>query len=240
MSSHIANAGLPVGSFRPARNRRSLGPIAKTIVNAFHWIYYNSWNRPDSASPDINNLHWFGYKAMKCPLDMWTYQELITEIRPDWIIETGTHAGGSAYFLASMLDLLGKGKIVTIDIEEMPNRPEHARLTYLTGSSTSDEILEQVSAMVGENDRCIVILDSDHSRDHVLKEMDKYEKFVQSGSYLIVEDTNINGHPVKPRWGRGPYEAVQEFLTRNRDFVVDKGCERFLMTLNPGGYLRRV
>jgi cephalosporin hydroxylase len=87
--------------------------------------------------------------------------------------------------------------------------------------------------------RAMVLLDSDHSADHVYEEMMAYSPLVQTGDYLIVEDTNINGHPAYPDFGPGPMEAVERFLSDNDEFVIDQHCERFLMTLHPRGYLRR-
>ena len=85
----------------------------------------------------------------------------------------------------------------------------------------------------------MVILDSDHEADHVYQELIAYSPFVQTGDYLIVEDTNINGHPVTRDYGPGPMEALDQFLSENHEFMIDRRCERFLMTMNPRGYLRR-
>src|SRR3712207_4401031 len=169
---------------------------------------------------------------------MWIYQEILFETKPGFVIETGTAHGGSALFLAHMCDLLGKGRIVTIDIEEKPDRPSHDRITYLKGSSTSEEILFKVRKLVGDTD-ALVVLDSDHSKDHVLAELRAYSRFVKEGGYLIVEDTNVNGHPVLQNFGPGPMEAVEEFVEENRGFFVDEGKEKFLMTFNPRGYLKK-
>ena len=110
----------------------------RNIVNHFHRIYYESPRRTR------RNTFWLGVKAQKCPLDLWIYQEIIYETRPDIIIETGTAAGGSALFLASICHLLGRGEIISIDIEDQENRPRHPRIKYLLGSSTSEEIVEKV------------------------------------------------------------------------------------------------
>jgi cephalosporin hydroxylase len=100
-------------------------------------------------------------------------------------------------------------------------------------------IVGHVSDLVGEDDSVLVILDSDHTKDHVLAEMRAYGPLVTKGSYMIVEDTNINGHPVLPDFGPGPWEAVEEFLQGNDQFTVDRSREKLLMTFNPMGYLRR-
>jgi cephalosporin hydroxylase len=202
-------------------------------VRAFHELYYGS---PDTT---WKNTRWQGVRAQKCPLDLWVYQEILHEVQPDLIVETGTAEGGSAFFLASMLDLLGRGAVVTIDVLERPDYPRHPRITYLHGSSTDPSIVGHVGGLIGPDDRVVVILDSDHGKGHVLDEMRAYAPCVSRGSYLIVEDTNINGHPVLPEFGPGPWEAVEEFLQENDQFEVDRSREKFLMTFNPMGYLRR-
>ncbi|MEM3362666.1 MAG: CmcI family methyltransferase [Candidatus Anstonellaceae archaeon] len=204
------------------------------IVDQFHRLYYETHDRTWC------NTFWMGIPTLKCPLDMWIYQEIIFEVKPDIIIESGTANGGAALFLACVCDLVNKGKVITIDIKVMPNRPKHNRIIYLLGSSTSDEIIEKIKGLIGENDKVMVILDSDHKREHVLNELKIYSKFVTKGSYLIVEDTNLNGHPVKLSFGPGLMEAVEEFLKGNKDFIIDKTKEKFYLTFNPNGYLKKV
>jgi cephalosporin hydroxylase len=138
-----------------------------------------------------------------------------------------------------MCDLVNNGKVITIDIEDIKDKPQHKRIKYLLGSSTSKEIVEKIRSLVGNDGKVMVILDSDHSKQHVINELRIYSKFVTKGSYLIVEDTNINGHPVFSNFGPGPMEAVDEFLKENKDFVVDKTKEKLYLTFNPNGYLKR-
>jgi cephalosporin hydroxylase len=166
------------------------------------------------------------------------YQELIVRARPDFVIETGTFGGGSALYFAMLFDHLEHGHVITIDIENKPEWPVHPRITYVTGSSVDPQIPARVRDEVGDR-RAMVVLDSDHSADHVYQELLAYSPLVKSGDYLIVEDTNVNKHPVVPGFGPGPMEAVERFLSENNDFAVDERCERFLMTLQPRGYLRR-
>ena len=206
----------------------------KNVIDYFHKLYY------DSKKQTRKNTFFLGTITFKCPLDLWIYQEILFDLKPDIIIECGTANGGSALFLASICDSLNKGKIVTIDIEEKNNRPKHKRITYLSGSTTSKEIVEKVQSFIRSTDKIVVILDSDHHKDHVLRELEIYSKFVTKGSYIIVEDTNINGHPVRPKFGPGPMEAVEEFLKGNRDFVIDKSREKFFLTFNPNGYLKKI
>ena len=212
--------------------------IRTTIVKEFQRLYYNTRSRT------WKNTYWLGVPVIKCPFDLWVYQEILFEVKPDLVIECGTSKGGSAAFLASMCELIGHGRVITIDLYPKPNRPEHERLTYLSGSSTDPEIMRNVTERIrdeaGESASVLVILDSDHTREHVLDELRLYAPLVTLGSYVIVEDTQLNGHPVWPDFGPGPMEAVDIFLSESDDFVIDKAREKFYLTWNPRGYLKRV
>ena len=232
---------LPIKDFRPNRMRRPMNWYERMVVKAFSKLYYNCWRRGHKrgTSPATLSLHWFGHEMIKCPMDLWIYQELITEMKPDWVIETGTFRGGSALYIASLLEMVGHGQIVTIDPFDYDGRPSHPRIHYLKGSSTAPEIQNQLTEMVGDS-KCLVILDSDHSQQHVTDELACFARFVPQDGYLIVEDTNVNGNPVYKKHGPGPMEAVNDFLKNDRQFEVDDRMERFLLTQNPRGYLRRV
>jgi cephalosporin hydroxylase len=208
----------------------------KNVVNAFHKLYYDAYH----FGKTIGNTFWMGVPIAKCPFDLWVYQELIHELKPDAIIETGTSHGGSALFLAHMCDLVKNGKVITVDISTNPARPKHPRITYLVGSSVSESIEKRIKAFAKGARRVLLILDSDHRRDHVLRELQLYAPLVTKGSYAIVEDSNINGHPVVPYFGPGPMEALKDYLKENKDFAIDKEREKFYLTMNPGGYLKRV
>lgn len=210
--------------------------VEKSVVEEFHKLYYYS----HLFGKTWENTFWQGVPTYKCPLDLWIYQEIIFEVKPDIIIETGTAYGGSALFLASILDLLNLGKVLTIDIKKEKNRPKHQRIIYLQGSSTSQQISQKIKSWISQGDKVMVFLDSDHHKNHVLKELKLYSQLVSKGSYLIVEDTNLNGHPIKSYTGPGPFEAVEEFLQENLDFVVDETKEKFYLTFNPRGYLRKI
>jgi len=207
-----------------------------SIIDEFHKIYYGLPGRPHSW----DTSSWLGVHARKNPLDLWMYQELIFKIKPDYVIESGTLFGGSALYLASICELMGKGQVITIDINKK-EFPQHKRIRYLTGSSIDEKITSEVEDIVNYSlNKILVILDSDHTKNHVLEEMEIYSKFVSKDSYLIVEDTNINGHPVLPEFGDGPMEAVEEFLKKHSEFIIDSKCEKFLMTFNPKGYLKKI
>ena len=203
----------------------------RSIAEQFHELYYDSWV--------WQNTYWLGVQTLKCPLDLWIYQEILFELHPQFIIESGTAAGGSALFLASMCDLLDQGRVVTVDLQANPQRPKHSRITYLEGSSTAENIVGEIKNIVGDDSPVMVILDSDHSRDHVLQELRLYSGLVTAGSYLIVEDTNVNGHPAMELHGPGPMEAVEAFLSETRQFAPDHEREKFFLTFNPKGYLKK-
>ncbi len=181
-----------------------------------------------------------GHLAQKCPTDLWTYQEIIVETRPDLIIETGSCLGGSGLFLATICDLVGCGEVVSIDIAARDDFPIHPRLRFVTGSSADPEIMAAIMARITPGMRVMVILDSDHSQAHVAAELAAWAWVVTPGCYLIVEDSAVNNHPISPEHGPGPFEAVNDFMVGNTDFVIDLSRERFLLTMNPRGYLRRL
>lgn len=181
-----------------------------------------------------------GALVQKYPNDLVTYQELVWESKPDVLIEMGTLRGGSAYYFASLFDLMGRGRVITVDIQKFPNLPVHPRITYLLGSSTSPDIVHEIKELIKPGERVMVSLDSDHHAPHVLRELEIYSRMVTPGQYLVVEDTSINGRPALPGWGPGPAEAITAFLTQNHDFAPDKSREKFLITSNPGGWLKRI
>jgi cephalosporin hydroxylase len=209
-------------------------PTREGVKNDFVRLYYD-----DSST--WRTTYWMGIQTAKCPLDLWIFQEIITETKPDLIIEAGTHMGGSALFLASVCDLSDRGDVVTIDITELPDRPQHPRITYLLGSSTDDGVVAEVKRRAATAERVMVILDSDHTEAHVFEELSLLGPLVTPGCYLIVEDTIVNGNPVLPDFGPGPAEGLARYLAREPSlFVVDPSREKFHLTFNPGGYLRRV
>ncbi len=170
--------------------------------------------------------HWLGLYTQKVVTDAWIYQELIFKVRPHLVIETGTALGGSAHFLASICELLNFGEVVTIDIGNRMKKSRR-RLTRIIGSSTDPDVVAQIDV---ENKVVMVILDSEHTYDHVSAELKLYGPLVSMGSYLIVEDTYLPGVAT----------AVEEFLEVNPLFRVDEECEKFFMTYNPNGYLKKI
>lgn len=203
------------------------------ITAKFHQMYHDNW-----WATTVRETSWRGQPLLKTPFDLWVFQEIVHERKPDVLIETGTWQGGTAYFMASLFDLEGHGRILTVDIKKFPT-PEHDRIEYFLGSSTAPEIIEQLKSRIEPGERVMVTLDSDHSQQHVLEELRLYSQFVTPGDYLVVEDTHLNGRPVLLGDG-DPWAAVQEFLAETDEFEVDTSREKFGMSWNQGGWLRRV
>ncbi|WP_344326348.1 CmcI family methyltransferase [Aeromicrobium halocynthiae] len=218
--------GQPVGEPDPV--------VRDAITTQVNRLYYHV------SARTWKDTFYRGVPVYKCPTDMWVYQELVHDLRPGLVVETGTFRGGSGLFIADRLEENGHGEVVTVDITSRPEQPQHPRLTYLVGSSTSEDVLAEVRRRLpADGSPVLVILDSDHSQAHVADELRAYSPLVTEGSYLIVEDTNVNGHPVAPQHGPGPWEAVHDFLSGTDSFEVDLRAERYYLTQNPSGYLRR-
>jgi cephalosporin hydroxylase len=188
------------------------------IIDDFHNLYHLG---PKEDGSIYKRTTWMGIPCFKCPMDMWIYQEILYEVKPDLIIETGTYKGGSALYLAHLCDTLGNGKIVSIDIDAHV-RPTHPRIDYVTGSSGDSLLAEKIIAQHPMAKKIMVILDSDHSEAHVAKELEVFSKYVSVNSYLIVEDSNLNGHPTYSSHGPGPFEAIEKFLMTHPNFISDK------------------
>jgi cephalosporin hydroxylase len=230
----VALAALNVVQWR--RGPRELS--RQELIDAFtvlwaqtpHGIFQNRW----LAVPTLQN-----------PMDVWITQEIISEVKPDVIVEAGTFLGGSAALWATILEQVNpEGRVITMDIE---NRAAPAkqlpvvqrRVDFLLGSSIDPTMVSEVRRRV-EGKRIMVILDSAHTKEHVLGELRAYAPLVPIGSYIVVQDSAA-GHPV-PVAGldEGPWEAVAAFLAETDDWEIDHDRERLLLTNNRNGYLRRV
>lgn len=201
------------------------------------------------------NFSWMGRPIIQYPQDMIAMQEIIWNIKPDVIIETGIAHGGSLIFYASLLELIGKGEVLGIDIEIRPHNrkaiechPMYKRIKMIEGSSISENVITQVKKIAKGKKRILVVLDSNHTHTHVLKELQLYAPLVTKNSYLVIFDTVVEDLPDdhdfgnKP-WGKGnnPKTAVKEFFKKNNDFIVDKEIEnKLIVTVAPGGYLKRI
>lgn len=200
------------------------------------WFYDgNVWKR----------LQYRGVRTLKLPLDMWNYQEILHEHDLHWVVETGTRHGGSALYFADLLAAGNRdGEVISIDVthEALDPAAKHARIAYLVGDSASDAMLREVERRIPANRRhgLLLILDADHSAAHVLRELETWVPWLRPGDYLIVEDTIVNGHPVRPNFGPGPLEAVEAFLAKGAGRLVhDQAREaKFGCTFAYRGYYR--
>jgi len=196
---------------------------------------------------------WLGRPIIQYPQDIIAMQEIIWEVKPDLIIETGIAHGGSLVFSASILELIGgDGQVLGIDIDirehsrvEIERHRLFKRITLMQGSSTQQSIADQVYELAQGKQRILVALDSDHTHYHVLRELELYSPLVTKGSYLVVFDTVIEDMPEdffpdRP-WGKGdnPKTAVWEFLKENERFEIDHEIQnKLLITVAPDGYLK--
>lgn len=190
---------------------------------------------------------WLGVSIVQNPCDMWALQELICEVKPDFIIETGTLFGGSSIFFAHVLqDINENGKVITVDIVDNAKEASNVKLwqdrvEFILGDSVSREVIDKIAERIKGAERVLVTLDSDHHMSHVLRELRLYSRFVTVGSYLIVQDTSLDiWGKGKEYWNNGPMTAIKRFLEFNDNFEIDRSWEKFLLTWHPKGYLKRI
>jgi cephalosporin hydroxylase len=206
------------------------------------------------------NFFWLGIPIIQAPQDLQALQEIIWEVKPDLIIETGIAWGGSIIFNASMLTLLEAcgeikhGEVLGIDIDIREHNkknilahPLSKKITMLEGSSVNKEIIQKVTKFAKNKKKILVMLDSNHAHEHVLAELKAYTPLVSMGSYIIVQDTGVEDLPAgstsdRP-WNKGsnPKTAVWEFLKENNNFEIDKSIEsKLILTCSPDGFLKKV
>ncbi len=227
---------------------------------------YSSNEELKKAATDFNtasnkaqysyNFSWMGRPIIQYPQDMIAMQEIIWSVKPDLIIETGIAHGGSLIYYASLLELMGHGEVLGIDIDiRAHNRAAieshlmHKRISMIEGSSISEETLEQVRTFSAGKTNILVTLDSNHTHDHVLAELELYAPLVSIGSYVVVFDTIVENLPhdylpgLKRPWGIGdnPMTAMRTFLAANDNFEIDRTIDnKLLISVAPEGYLKRI
>jgi len=185
---------------------------------------------------------YFGIPAIKSPLDFWIYTEIIWSVQPDVIIDIGTRYGGTTLAMAHILDNIGKGKVISFDInhKDVPSKVKnHPRIALITGDAC--ESFSKVSNLINKHDKVLIIEDSLHTYKNTLKILKTFSPLVTKNSYFIGEDSIINHglRSIEYKSG-GPYEAIEDFIKENDEFEVDRTKERFFITWNPKGYLRRI
>lgn len=227
---------------RIARIARRYRPMPREYRQRFNmtlgeWMVYHQ-----TSLSDAGKISWMGVRTARCALDAWIYQEIIYRIRPDVIIEIGSDRGGSTLYFAQLLDLMQHGIVVSVDIDRSLFEVQHDRIVLVTGDSSAQETVEQVASYCANQERVMVIHDGGHTRGQVLRDLRAYADFVSVGSYFIVEDSIIDLFSPTSGLGYywdGPLPAIEQFLAERSDFVVDHECERYLLTNNPRGYLKR-
>lgn len=201
------------------------------------------------------NFSWMGRPIIQYPQDMIAMQEIIWKVKPDLIIETGIAHGGSLIYYASLLELIGKGEVIGIDIDirghnrfEIENHPMSKRIKMFQGSSVSLDMAKLVKQYAAEKETILVCLDSNHTHEHVLQELQNYAPLVSLNSYIVVFDTIVEDLPEdnfsqnRP-WGvsNNPKTAVYEFLKANESFEIDHSIDnKLLISVAPEGYIKRV
>jgi cephalosporin hydroxylase len=224
------------------KDNKKLTTMADAFIKELAFARYSS------------NFSWLGRPVIQIPQDLMALQEIIWSIQPDVIVETGIAHGGSLIFYASMLELIGKGTVIGIDIDirahnrvEIEKHPLFKRITMIEGSSISQDVIHEVQSLIENTATVMVCLDSNHTHDHVLRELELYAPLVSPGSYCVVFDTGIEDLPphmiIDRPWGSGnnPKTAVWKFLETNDHFIIDKDIEtKILLTSAPDGYLKRV
>lgn len=222
-------------------------------------IISDVWLRSGWDAKYVYSFSWMGRPIIQLPEDMVRTQEVIFNIQPDLIIETGVAHGGSLIYYASLCKIIGKGKIVGIDIEIRPHNrkaiEEHFLFPYITlieGSSTDDAIISKVKSHVKPNDKVLILLDSNHTYKHVLSELNKYSEMVSIGSYIVATDGIMEKVVGAPRtesdWNvNNPKKAAEDFVKSNPNFIIEEpvfpfneGVVKDRVTYWPSAFLKRI
>ena len=241
----------PIEEFKMQRvTRIALNGTNKALQQATE-----AFNVESNKAQYSYNFTWMGRPIIQYPQDMVAMQEIIWNIQPDLIIETGIAHGGSLIYYASILELIGKGEVLGIDIDirshnriEIEKHPMFKRIKMIEGSSISNEIATRVKEIAKGKEKILVCLDSNHTHEHVLQELKLYSPLVSINSYIVVFDTIVEDLPdgyfsQKRPWGisNNPKTAVDEFLKGNQSFEIDRSVDnKLLISVAPGGYLKRI
>ena len=242
----------PIEQFKEERTGRVEGNGSNgELLNAAE-----AFNTASNKAQYSYNFSWMGRPIIQYPQDMIAMQEIIWNLQPDLIIETGIAHGGSLIYYASILELIGKGEVLGIDIDirehnkvAIESHPMFKGIKMIQGSSIDEAIVAQVKEHAEGKKTILVVLDSNHTHDHVLAELEMYAPFVSLNSYIVVYDTIVEKLPknylpgLERPWGVGdnPHTAATTFLATNKNFVIDKAIDnKLLISVAPDGYLKRI
>lgn len=240
----------PIQAFVDERTQR----VASNSDNKELQAAANTFNEASNKAQYSYNFSWMGRPIIQYPQDMIAMQEIIWELKPDLIIETGIAHGGSLIYYASLLELIGKGEVLGIDIDirehnkkEIEKHPMFKRIKMIQGSSVDKNLVEEVKTYAAGKQTVLVCLDSNHTHEHVWQELELYAPFVTKGSYLVVFDTIVEDLPDNylpgRAWSKGdnPKTAVWKFLEQHPEFVIDTAVDnKLLISVAPEGYLKRI
>lgn len=217
-----------MGPISREMKRRKIG--REVITDEVRWeFFYNQ----HGAHPPSDKPMWRGRKMLKLPTDIALYSTMIQQLKPDYIVELGTRFGASALFFADMLEINGKGKVITVDKDSLDQEP-HPRVEYLVGDTTDRNLVSKIAGMVSGD--VMVILDSNHTRMHVYRELRLYRDIVTKGQYMVVEDCYWNDVDTS-----GAYRATVKFLSDNKNFVRDKKVsDKFIFSVTRDGWLLKL
>lgn len=207
-----------------------LDPIRPPFGDPIVALFHNKYHAMNGLGEQPPLMYWRGYSIMKPPTDMWLYQELIVQEKPDFIIELGTCSGGSALFFADVCSLIDHGRVITVDWSNNDTgKPTHDRLRYLTGDTRDEHVATHAGYFIPEKSKCFLILDASHDYQEVKVELDIWVPLLNAGDVLVVEDTDLGG----PEWGL-------ELFRKESSRVLEPipGCDKFMLTYNPRGYWR--
>lgn len=223
-------------------DQASQPPLRREPYDRLSRMTLRQWLLHHQKEIVFDKMTWMGTRIWKNPLDAWIYQEILFEVKPDVVVEIGSRYGGSTLFFANMLDFMGKGQVISIDPHRDDFKLVHDRVIVLTGRSDDPQILAEVA------ERCsgktvFVIQDGDHSCQQVFADLNNYSPWVSVGSYFVVEDGIVDVFHDGDGLGsnkEGPLAATEKFLSGNKHFIIDQERERYILTYNPNGFLRRI
>jgi cephalosporin hydroxylase len=226
----------------PVEASANINPSTPRIRDAEYRDWYDrpisEWALHHQAIVLALRASWLGIPTLKNPLDAWVMQEILHEVRPDIVVEIGGGAGGSALFFCTVLEGMAHGRVVSIEADARHWKASHPRLTLIEADCADRSVIKQVQELCAGK-RTLIVHDADHTRSAVLRDLQAYSPLVSPGSYFVVEDGIVDVLDIPGFTGEGPLAAIRDFIRNHPEFEIDKSRERYLLTYNPSGYIRR-